>query len=75
MLSDFPKIECPFVRKTYNVNIDDFKEHGSALQLRTPEVYLVTDEINSGFEWVLNDPPCVSVVVASIELPLGVNRR
>lgn len=60
-LSDFPKIECPFVRKTYKVNADDFKKHGRRLQLRTPEVYLVTDEINPGFEWVFDDPDTVAV--------------
>ena len=60
-LTDFPKIECPFVRKTFPVNQADFKKHGSKLKLRSPEVYLVTDEINPGFEWVLNDPDTIAV--------------
>ncbi len=61
MLSDFPKIECLFIRKTYKVNIADFNQHGSALQLRTPEVYLVTNEVNPGFEWVLEDKDTIAV--------------
>jgi len=60
-LSDFPKIECPFVRKTYKVNADDFKKHGHGLQLRAPEVYLATDKINPGFEWVIDDPDTIAV--------------
>lgn len=60
-LSDFPKIECPFVRKTYKVDSDDFKKYGSKLQLRSAEVYLVTDEINPGFEWVIDDPDTIAV--------------
>lgn len=60
-LTDFPKIECPFVRKTYKVNKDDFKKYGSKLQLRNPEVYLVTAEINPGYEWVLDDPDTIAV--------------
>jgi hypothetical protein len=60
-LSDFPKIECPFVRKIFSVNVDDFKKHGQQLQLRSPEVYLVTNEINPGFEWVIDDPETIAV--------------
>ncbi len=61
LLTDFPKVECPFVRKTFKVNKDDFKKHGSRLKLRTPEVYLVTNEINPGFEWVIDDPDTIAV--------------
>lgn len=60
-LTDFPKIECPFVRKNFAVNKDDFKQHGSQLKLRNPTVYLVTDEINPGYEWVLDDPDTIAV--------------
>ena len=60
-LSDFPKVECPFIRKTFKVNKDDFKKHGRKLQLREPEVYLVTNEINPGYEWVLDDPDTIAV--------------
>lgn len=61
LLSDFPKIECPFVRKTYKVNKDDFKKYGAALELRSPQVYLVVDEINPGFEWVFDDPNTIAI--------------
>jgi len=52
MLSDFPKIHCPFVRKEFDVNIEDFKKYGNAMKLRSPKVYLVVPEINPGYEWV-----------------------
>ena len=55
-LTNFPKIYCPFVRKDYDVNMDDWKIHGNQLQLRSPKVYLVTTEINKGYEWVFDDP-------------------
>ena len=61
MLSNFPKIECPFVRKNFAVDKDDFKEHGRRLQLRSPMAYLVTPEINPGFEWVLDDPDTIAI--------------
>lgn len=61
LVKDFPKVECPFVRKTYPVNPKDWKKHGAALGLRTPEVYLVTPEINPGYEWVINDPGTTAV--------------
>ena len=51
-LSNFPKIECPFVRKKYKVNIDNWKKYGRELKLRAPEVYLVTPEVTKDFEWV-----------------------
>ena len=54
-LSNFPKIECPFVRKKFKVNIDDWKKNGKKLQIRMPEVYLVTPEINPAYEWVFED--------------------
>jgi len=61
LLSDFPKIQCPFVRKIYQVNKDDYKKYGRQLQLREPEVYLVTDEINPEYEWVFNDPDTIAI--------------
>jgi len=51
-LSDFPKIQCPFRRKNFKVNVEDWRKYGRELQLRTPEVYLVVNEINPGYEWV-----------------------
>jgi hypothetical protein len=60
-LTDYPKLHCPFVRKTYEVNQDDWRKHGRKLQLRKPEVYLVTPEINPGYEWVFDDPDTIAV--------------
>ncbi|MCJ7687447.1 MAG: hypothetical protein MUO68_24500 [Desulfobacteraceae bacterium] len=54
-LSNFPKIECPFVRNKYKVNTDDWRKHGKQLQLRMPEVYLVTPEVNPEYTWVFED--------------------
>ncbi len=54
-LSNFPKIECPFIRKTFEVNKDDWKKYGRELELRKPEVYLAIDEIRPGYEWVFED--------------------
>lgn len=60
-LSDFPKVECPFIRKISAVNKDDFKQYGRQLQLRVPEVYLATPEVNPGYEWVFEDPDTFAV--------------
>ena len=61
MISDFPKVECPFVRKVYSIDKDDFKKHGSAMGLRVPEVYLVTPEVTEGYEWVLDSKDTIAV--------------
>ena len=52
ILSDFPKIQCPFIRQTFPVNKDHFKQSGGRYNLRLPEVYLAVDRVNPGFEWV-----------------------
>ena len=54
-LDNFPKIECPFVRKKYKVNREHWKKHGKKFQLRNPEVYLVTPEVTPEYEWVFED--------------------
>ena len=61
MLSDFPKIHCPFKRKDYDVNISDFEKYRRSYQLRTPKVYLVIPEINPGYEWVFESDNIVAV--------------
>jgi uncharacterized protein (DUF2225 family) len=61
VMSDFPKIECPFTRQTFKVNKKDFHKHGRRLQLRNPEVYLVIDKINPGYEWVFEDEDTIAV--------------
>ena len=54
-LSNFPKIECPFIRKNFEVNKNDWKKYGRELELREPKVYLATNKINSGYEWVFEN--------------------
>lgn len=56
MFPDFTKLECPFVRKRYKINKDHWKEHGSKMGLREPEVYLVTPELNPDYAWVMEHP-------------------
>jgi len=60
ILPNFPKIECPFVRKTFKVDKEDWKKYGRELQLRAPEVYLVVDEVNPGYEWVFEDKDVIA---------------
>jgi hypothetical protein len=61
VLTDFPKLYCPFIRQTFKINKEHFKEKGSAYKLREPEVYLVTDRVNPGYEWVFDDPDTMAV--------------
>jgi len=61
LLSDFPKIQCPFIRQTFSVDKEDWKKRGKALQLKGPEAYLVVNKINPGFEWVFDDPNTFAV--------------
>lgn len=60
MITDFPKIECPFVRKEYEVEMESFKKYGSEYKLRTPKAYLVVNEVNPGFEWVFEDKDTIA---------------
>ncbi len=55
-LTDFPKISCPFIRKDFDVDMDQWKIHGHKMQLRSPKAYLVINQINPGYEWVFEDP-------------------
>jgi hypothetical protein len=61
MLTDFPKLHCPFLRQTFPVDPAAFREKGRSLGLRAPEVYLVVDRINPGYEWVFQDPDTFAV--------------
>ncbi len=54
-MTDFPKIQCPFIRKDFMVNEEDWKTHGHQLELRQPKAYLVTNNITPGFEWDFED--------------------
>jgi hypothetical protein len=60
-MSDFPKLKCPFVRKRFDVNKEDWKKYGRELQLRSSTVYLVTNEINPDYEWVFEDTETIAV--------------
>jgi hypothetical protein len=55
ILTDFPKIECPFIRKNFDIDEDDWRKYGKKLQLRSPLVYLAVNEIKPGYEWVFED--------------------
>ena len=61
ILSDFPKLYCPFIRETFKVDREQWKKHGSKLMLREPKAYLVVDKINPGYEWVFDDPDTFAV--------------
>lgn len=61
ILTDFPKLHCPFIRQTFKVNKEDFLKKGSQFMLREPEVYLAVDRVNPGYEWVFEDPDTVAV--------------
>lgn len=55
MLTDFPKLHCPFVRKTFTLSDEVFQNHRRTYNLRSPDLYLVVDEVNPDYEWVFND--------------------
>jgi hypothetical protein len=61
MLTDFPKLQCPFIRKDFAVDKQAYKKYGNKLQLRKPSAYLVTKEVNPGYEWVFDDEDTFAV--------------
>lgn len=61
MLTDFPKICCPFIRQTFKVDPEDFRRGGAKFGLRLPEAYLVVDRVNPGYEWVFEDSETIAV--------------
>ena len=61
ILPDYPKLHSPFIRKTFEVNKEDWGKYGRALQLRSPDVRLVINEINPGYEWVFEDKNTIAV--------------
>lgn len=60
-LTDFPKIQCPFIRQTFQINKEQFKQYGAKFGLRSPEVYLVVNRVNPEFEWVFDDEDTFAV--------------
>jgi hypothetical protein len=61
VLSDFPKLQCPFIRQTFKANKNDWHKKGQQLQMREPEVYLAVNRVNPGYEWVFDDPDTFAV--------------
>lgn len=61
VMTDFPKLHCPYIRQTFKASKKDWKEHGSSLKMRQAEVYLVVDRVNPGYEWVFDDPDTFAV--------------
>jgi len=61
ILSDYPKLHCPFVRRNFEVDKDDWKKYGRSLQLRSPEAYLAINKVNPGYEWVFEDKDTIAV--------------
>jgi len=61
MLTDFPKLQCPFIRQTYKITKDSFKKYGRKHHLRGPDVYLAVDQVNPGYEWVFDDSDTFAV--------------
>jgi hypothetical protein len=62
-LTDFPKIECPFVRKNISIEKNEYaklRKLGIRMSLDN-SLYLVTPEINPGYEWVFTDEEVVAV--------------
>ncbi|MBI4864123.1 MAG: hypothetical protein HY815_28275 [Candidatus Riflebacteria bacterium] len=60
-MTDFPKLHCPFVRQTFDVDRERWKTHGARLGLREPRAYLVVNRVNPGYEWVFDDPATFAV--------------
>ena len=60
-LTDFPKILCPFIRKTFQVDVDAWKKHGARLQLRQPNAYLVVEQVMPDYEWVFDDKHTIAI--------------
>ena len=61
LLTDFPKLECPFKREIFQVSKDTWKKNGRSFGLREPEAYLVVNQVNPGYEWVFDDPDTIAV--------------
>ncbi len=60
-LTDFPKLHCPFIRQTFDIDPGEWKKYGKPLGLREPKAYLAVNQINPGYEWVFDDPDTIAV--------------
>lgn len=61
LLTDFPKLHCPFIRQTFKVDVEQWRKHGARIGLRSPEAYLVVDRVAPDYEWVFEDPDTFAV--------------
>ncbi len=61
VLTDFPKLQSPFIREEFAVNIDQWGKFGNNLQLRQPKAYLVINKIRPGYEWVFESEDTIAV--------------
>ena len=61
LLNDFPKLRCPFLRQTFQVDREIWKKKRGLLKLRAPEAYLIIDQVNPGYEWVFEDEETFAV--------------
>jgi len=61
MLTDFQKINCPFIRQSFRITKESYKKKGGKHNLRSPEAYLAVDRVNPGYEWVFEDPDTFAV--------------
>lgn len=52
-LSDFPKLHCPFIRQTFKVNKDDWKQCGSSFQLIFEAMDLPENRVDEDEETLL----------------------
>ncbi|MDO8641459.1 MAG: RNA ligase family protein [Nitrosarchaeum sp.] len=58
VLTNFPKIECPFIRRYYKADKEQLRHFLSTHKMRLNYdglLYLITPEINPGYEWVFED--------------------
>ncbi len=56
-LTNFPKIECPFIRDYEKVD----EKVARQLKSHRKTLYLATNEINPGYEWVFDDPDTIAI--------------
>src|SRR4030043_77470 len=61
VMTDFPKLYCPFLRQTFQVDKEDYKQHGRKYGMRNAELYLVINKVNPGYEWVFEDEDTFAV--------------
>jgi hypothetical protein len=64
-LTDFPKIQCPFIRKKIpiggSVGAQYVRDYGRLSTLPQQDLYLVVDQVNPGYEWVFEDKDTIAV--------------